>query len=130
MTFENIILWLITLAAPAQTLFVLIYGTRSPWYRSLLGRALFTKALALGLLLDLSLVAHWWPDYPGQKPITIIIVALVLAGAWLQLAALLRERYIHSVGFSRTPRGPDRHNGLTVETGSDPVDTVDEPVEN
>lgn len=91
-TYEIILVWLITIAAPAQTLFVLLYGFRSPWYKSLLGRALFTKSLALALLLNLSLVGYWWPNYPLRHPIGVIVVFLVLLGAWMQLVALVHEK--------------------------------------
>lgn len=114
-TYENILLWLITIAAPGQTLFVLIYGLRSPWYKSLLGRALFTKSLALALLLDISLVGHWWPTYPGQKPIGIVVVGLVLIGAWMQLVALIHEKLSSQ---------PDRFGGRPQPV-ENPVETRD-----
>lgn len=97
-TADHIALIMIWLSAPAQTLFVLIYGTRSPWWRSLLGRALFTKALALALLLDLSLWTRIHPTWPWQLETTLVVIGLVLVGSWMQLSALLVERWRVSRG--------------------------------
>lgn len=90
---EQLIIDLVYLAAPAQTAFVLIYGSGiwSKWWRSLIGRALFTKSLGLALLLDLSLVGEWVGPYPHQAEVGLAVVALVTIGAYLQLAALLND---------------------------------------
>lgn len=93
-TVDWIVLWLVILTAPAQTAFVLIYGLGSPWYRSLLGRALFTKALGLALVVDLILVYRaFGDDYFARDAVRIGVFGLLLIGAWLQLVALLREKW-------------------------------------
>lgn len=89
---DEIVLWLVRISAPPQTLFVLIYGLWSPWWRTQTGRAIFTKSLALALLLNLSLVARAVGPYPGDEWVGVSVVALVGAGAWLQLIALLHEK--------------------------------------
>lgn len=91
MSNEDLALLLVEIAAPAQTLFVLIYGSGiwSKWWRSLIGRALFTKALGLALLLDISLANQWWGPYPYMEEIGLAVLALVAVGAYLQLLALL-----------------------------------------
>lgn len=100
-------------AAPAQTGFAIIYGFGSPWWRSLLGRALFTKALALALLIDISLLYQWLgDDYALRDVVRLSVYTLIAVGAWMQLVALLKEKFQgrrdDADRFSRpdTPRHP------------------------
>jgi hypothetical protein len=84
---------LVYAAAVPQTLFVLGYGTRSRWWASLIGRALFTKALALAMLLDLSVFADIFGyDYPHREQITLVILILIFAGSAMQLLAWIKQR--------------------------------------
>jgi hypothetical protein len=90
---DQIIKYMVYATAPAQTLFILIYGFGSPWWRSPVGRALFTKALGLALLLDLALLFQWLgTDYWFRDPARLTVFGLILLGAWMQLGALLMER--------------------------------------
>lgn len=94
MSADTAAILLVLAAAPAQTLFIVIYGFGSPWWRSLVGRALFTKALGLALLVDLSLLYHWLGDgYYLRDVVRLSVYALITAGAWLQLVALLKEKF-------------------------------------
>jgi len=104
---------LILAAAPAQTAFALIYGFGSPWWRSLVGRALFTKALALALLIDISLLYNWLgDDYDLRDAVRLTVFGLIAVGSWLQFVALLKEKFQgrrdDADRFSRpdTPRHP------------------------
>lgn len=104
---------LILIAAPAQTAFALIYGLASPWWRSLVGKALFTKAVALALLIDISLLYQWLGDnYALRDVVRLSVFGLIAFGSWLQLVALLKEkvkgRRDDADRFSRpdTPRHP------------------------
>jgi hypothetical protein len=104
---------LVLAAAPAQTLFAIVYGVGSPWWRSLVGRALFTKALALALLIDISLLYHWLgDDYALRDVVRLTVYGLIAVGAWMQFVALLVEKYKgrrdDADRFSRpdTPRHP------------------------
>lgn len=90
MTHEEIVLRLVEVAALAQTVFLLIF-IWMPWYRTWVGRGVFAESLALALLLDLSLVGHWWGPYPYQKQIGLAVVGLVAFAACLRLFALLHE---------------------------------------
>lgn len=93
MSADTIAVMLILIAAPAQTLFALIYGFASPWWRSLIGRALLTKALGLALLIDISLLYQWLgDDYALRDVVRISVYTLIACGAWLQLTALLAEK--------------------------------------
>jgi hypothetical protein len=92
-TVDLIVKWLVYLTAPAQTAFILLYGFGSPWWRTLLGRALFTKALGLALLLDLALLFQVYEgSYAYRDAARLSVFSLIALGAWLQLAALIKER--------------------------------------
>lgn len=93
MTVDNVVIALIVIAAPAQTAFILLYGLGSPWWRSLIGRALFTKALGLAAIVDLSLAYHWFGDnYFLRDPVRIGVFVVIAVGAWLQLTAFVKQR--------------------------------------
>lgn len=89
MTAQDLTLRLVEIAAPGQTLFVLLYGLRAPWYRSATGRAIFTKALSLALILDLWVVANYFQPLPTW--IGPVVMGLTTIGVYLQLGALLHE---------------------------------------
>ena len=87
---------LVLLAAPAQTGFAVFYSVTSPWWRTLIGRALFTKAWGLALLIDISLLYKWLGDeYALRDVVRLTVYALIAVGAWLQLVAFLVERRRH-----------------------------------
>lgn len=93
MSATDITVGLIVATAPAQTAFILLYGFGSPWWKSLLGRALFTKALGLALLVDLALLYQFFgDDWWNRDGIRLGVYALIATGAWLQLAALVQQR--------------------------------------
>lgn len=86
---DSVMLFLTVWAALAQTLFIVIYATR-PWWRAFVGRALFTKSLALALLLDLAVARHYFDD-PWLDLLFDVLFAGVVAGITFQLAALVHE---------------------------------------
>jgi hypothetical protein len=93
MTADDIRFALVAFAVLPATGFTLVYGLRSPWYRSLLGRALFTHALGMALLIDISVAYKMFgDDYPGRDVVSISVYAVIIAGTWAQFIALLRER--------------------------------------
>jgi hypothetical protein len=80
--------------APAATLFPLLYGLTTPWWRSLIGRALMTKAVGLALLIDISLAYQWLgDDYFLRDVVRLTVYGLIFVGVWLQLTALFVEKY-------------------------------------
>jgi hypothetical protein len=110
---ETFSLVVFILTAPAQTAFAAVYAFGSPWWRSLLGKALMTKALGLALLIDISLLFHWFgPNYFLREFVRDAVFGILLAGAWMQLLALLKEKFQgrrdDADRFSRpdTPRHP------------------------
>ena len=84
---------IVLLAAPPATLFPLLYGVTRPWWRSLVGRYVFTSALGLGLLIDISLLYNWLGDqYFARDIVRLTVYSLIAAGAWLSLLSFLIER--------------------------------------
>lgn len=94
MSYQTLVDILIIAAAIPATLFVLLYPLLSPqFWRSWIGRALFTSSAGLAALLDLSLLAKW---FHLILPRTVVagILTLIALGAILKLAALLREKWL------------------------------------
>lgn len=92
--YQTMIDWLVIAGAVPATLFVLLYPILSPqFYRSWIGRALFTSSFGLAALLDLSLLAKWF-HLILPREVVAMIVLLIAVGAWLKLAALLREKWL------------------------------------
>jgi uncharacterized membrane protein len=97
---------LIFVAAVPQTLFVVGFGLRNTWWTSLLGWGQFTKALAVDLILLMTVfeeLLHWTP----QTWVSFVIVVLILIGATLQCAAWVAEKRHQSRGGEPTGLNPD-----------------------
>lgn len=93
MSADDIRFTLVALAVIPATGFTLVYGLGSPWYRSLLGRALFTHALGMMLLIDISVAYKFiGDDYPGRDLVSITVYTVIIVGSWAQFVALLRVR--------------------------------------
>lgn len=97
---------LIFVAAVPQTLFVLGFGLRNTWWTSLLGWGQFTKALAVELLLLMS-VAEQLVGWTPAVWVTFAIVVLILVGATLQCAAWVAEKRHQRRGGEPSGMNPD-----------------------
>ena len=94
MNADDLALYMVFAMAPAATAFPLLYGLTSPWWRSLVGRALMTKAVGLALLIDISIVYQFLgDDYAARNAVRFAVFGFILAGVWLQFFALLREKW-------------------------------------
>lgn len=80
----------ILFAAVGQTLFTVLYFT-FPWYANFLGRALFFKATAFMLLVDVAVAGRVW-DWPGEDAIFVFLYWVLGIGIWYQFMAFLRVR--------------------------------------
>lgn len=97
---------LVYVAAVPQTLFVLGFGLRNTWWTSLLGWGQFTKALAVDVLLLMTIFEQWFGWTP-QTWVSFVIVVLILIGATLQCAAWVAEKRHQSRGGAPTGMNPD-----------------------
>lgn len=97
---------LIFLAAVPQTVFMLGFGLRNTWWTSTLGWGQFTKALAVELLLLMTVVEVLFDWTPGLW-VTFAIVVLILAGATLQCSAWVAEKRHQGRGGEPSGMNPD-----------------------
>lgn len=96
MSADALALWLIIAAAPPATLFpfCFAYISRGIWWRNPAGRALMTSSTGLALLIDISLVYQWLgDDYALRDVVRLTVFAIIAAGAWQKLYALLRASW-------------------------------------
>lgn len=80
----------IIFTAIGQTAFVALY-LAWPWWQYFLGRALFFKALALCLLVDVAVLGRLI-DWRYEDATFVALYWTVGVGAWLQFIAFLRVR--------------------------------------
>lgn len=78
-------------AALGQTLFVALYMT-FPWWRAFLGRALFFKAVAFALLVDVAVAGRIW-DWPNEDATFVVLYGIVGVGIWCQLFAFAKVKW-------------------------------------
>lgn len=105
----------IIVAAPAQTLFVLLYTLRplgaGQWWGDFVGRALAFKSATLMLVIDFAVLGYlsswlegaqvtWRSDAHGLDLAVVIGYWLVAAAIYYQLVALVYERW-HPRGTAR-----------------------------
>lgn len=92
-TLEQIALWLIRVAAVAGTAAWLLYST-APFYKSLLGRALWTSMLGWVLVVDLALMFRVWDGHLAAKTwIALGVYAVVSLGSVLLLLAVAQLKW-------------------------------------
>jgi hypothetical protein len=93
MSADVIAVILVAATAPPATLFALIYGFTSPWWRTAIGRALLVSSTALALLVDISLLYQAFGDnYALRDAVRLTVFSLVCAGAWMKFGALVVEK--------------------------------------
>jgi hypothetical protein len=78
-------------AAVGQTSFILLYLT-FPWWQNFLGRSLFFKAVALGLLVDAVVVGRIW-DWRYEDATFVALYFTLSVGVWVQLVAFARVKF-------------------------------------
>lgn len=97
MTADGIYQALFFITWPAAVAYPVIYIVSAPFWRSRTGRALFIKALGVGLMVTVGcLYFLLGSDYWGRNAIRIGGMALVCVGVWAALIEMLhrlRKRY-------------------------------------
>ena len=93
MTTEDWGVVLVVLAAVAVNLFVVLYASFAPWYRSVFGRALMTGEVAFSALLDVSLYIHWTKTVPPPW-VPLTLYGFIAAGCWMRLGAVIHEQIL------------------------------------
>lgn len=78
-------------AAVGQTVFVIQYLLAFPWYKSFLGRALFSKAVVLAFVMDFFIVGRFFGFSRNDYAYATLYLMLGLA-IWAQTIAFFRVR--------------------------------------
>lgn len=90
---------------PAINLFVILYGTLSPWWRANIGRGLFMLSVGFALLVDVSVLRQFLD--PGTiKYASWVIYSLINVALYYQLIILIRElraRYKKEKAYDDAP---------------------------
>lgn len=87
----NVAVQLLWISSIPASLFVVIYGSLQPWYRSVFGWALFTSSTALAGLLDINLIYRLSQTavLARNGVIRNCVYGYIGVGAWFMLIALL-----------------------------------------
>lgn len=106
-------------ALTPATLFPILYAKWFPFWKSTLGRALFTKACGLLLLVDTAVIFYLFPgiDPEIKKFVGFVTGVLVVLGMWWQLIAISKIRVADRMVYEaskiddshRTAQYRDRH---------------------
>ncbi len=80
----------LTAAGIGSTLFSLLY-LRSPWYQTVLGKALLFQSIAMSTFLDLTVVFHYWdpPSYEIYQLINIVALLMLTIGTFAMMIVLV-----------------------------------------
>ena len=74
--------------------FPLVYGLTAKWWKSLIGRALETKATAMMFLVTLTnLFNLLGPNYYGRDTLKVVGASLLFVGMWSQFIAICKAKY-------------------------------------
>lgn len=93
MSVDTIAVLIIIAMAPAWTALPILVAFTTPWWRTLLGRALMVSTLGTGLLVDISLLYQWLgDDYFLRDVVRLSVYGLICVGGWLMLLAFVRTK--------------------------------------
>lgn len=90
---EDVMLWYkiaMTAVAVPATIYPFLYTAWFKWWDSMLGRALFTKSVALAIVIDLSLAGVVWQWY--YPKLSIGLLFLLAVALVFQQYAMLRVK--------------------------------------
>lgn len=105
--------WGTILAAVGQTAFICLWAAL-PWWREVIGVAMFAKSLTLMLLLDTAVLFIYLPQLATQK-VGYVLETMLWVAIWGQVAALVYERR----------RRPGHHTThTTIRQGVPPPDVT------
>lgn len=99
MNIDHVNLMILLIGYPPSFLFVVIYGTLLPWFRSWWGWALIVSSTSMSALMGIALAYRMWEWELLARDgwLRVTTYAFIAAGAWLMLGALLvalrRARY-------------------------------------
>lgn len=86
------IFWLYLAVGIPYTLFVILYATRSPWYRTGMGRSLLLSKSVIAALVWNALLGMLFGEFPGRPALRVFIIGGAIVAGWTQLFLLLKEQ--------------------------------------
>ena len=84
--------WIALSAAIPATLFTLVYGFGSPWYKSGLGMTLFGLMFSISSLFAVILARRFFGEYPGYHIVAVVVYVMLTLMFWSFFFILLKER--------------------------------------
>ena len=100
----SVVFWLYLAVAIPYSLFVILYASRSPWYRSGLGRSLLLSKAVIAALAWHAVLVLFMEDYPGEMFVRALVVGGAIIAGWSQLILLAIEQKRARDEWPRTPR--------------------------
>lgn len=88
----SLVIGLYLLVAVPYSLFVILYATRSPWYRTAMGRSLLLSKAVIAALSVHAVLSLWFGDYPGRDMVRVFVVGGAITAGWTQLTLLIIEQ--------------------------------------
>ncbi len=85
-------------AAALAWVFVLLYATRSPWRRTVVGRSLMYVWLALTAILTLVFFSYWLGAYPGRDYVRALVYSTLLPAFASFVLVLVQQQSKRSRG--------------------------------
>lgn len=113
--FNDVANILIFVAWPAVALFIAYYAAKSPWRKTLIGKSMMYKSIAMLMLLSLSLLGNWFSGYPGE-PLVRATVYFILAIVQWRLFFSLRYAQTGKVTLEHPDYKPVREFFRKVRT--------------
>lgn len=89
--------------------FTIVYGFGSPWYRSLLGGAIFGMGLTNLLVLSVVITRRWFPEFPHHDQLAFtayLLFAISSAGLAVMLVVERRRAGLATLPLRR-PQGKE-----------------------
>lgn len=87
-----VVLLLYLAVAVPYSLFVILYATRSPWYRTGIGRSLLLSKAVIAVLSVNAVLGLAFGPYPGQGVVRAFVVGGAIIAGWSQLTLLILEQ--------------------------------------
>lgn len=85
---------MVLVALAVDCAYVLIYATRTKWWRNWIGWALLTKAVGIAILLGFTAAFQvFGPDYAFRNQIRDVGITVVVVGFSLALVAMVRALF-------------------------------------
>lgn len=91
-TFLQIQRVIVILTAPAAIGFPIWYHLRLRWRSSEMGRHVMGYSSVVAFLYSQALIGIWWPTYPGQVYVALLVALLMMIVIWWRVIVFVHIR--------------------------------------